>query len=68
MNPMPTRTPVANHSMRQTRRVTDFCGVWSETVESNHAERKAITLPHSPRTAVLNGAVPKSRIEAARET
>lgn len=43
-------------------------GVWCEIVESNHAEREAITLPHSPRTAVLNGAVPKSRIEAARET
>ena len=44
------------------------CAIWCETVESNHAEMEAITLPHSPRTAVLNGAVPKSRIEAARET
>ena len=44
------------------------CAIWCETVESNHAERKAITLPHSLKTAVLNGAVPKSRIEAARET
>lgn len=44
------------------------CAIWCETVESNHAEREAITLPHSPRTAVPNGAVPKSRIESARET
>lgn len=43
-------------------------GVWREIVESNHAEGEAITLPHSLRTAVLNGAVPKSRIEAVRET
>lgn len=42
--------------------------MWCETVEPNHAEMEVITLPHSPRTAVLNGAVPKSRIEAARET
>ena len=42
--------------------------LWCETVDSNHAEREAITLPHSLKTAVLNGAVPKSRIEAARET
>lgn len=42
--------------------------MWCETAESNHAEGKAITLPNSPRTAILNGAVPKSRIEAARET
>ena len=41
------------------------CAIWCETVDSNHVEREAITLPHSPRTAVLNGAVPKSRIEAA---
>lgn len=44
------------------------CAIWCETVESNHAERDAITLPQSPRTAVLNGSAPKSRIEAARET
>ncbi len=38
-----------------------------ETVDSNHAERKAITLPQTLKAAALNGAVPKSRIEAARE-
>ena len=42
--------------------------MWCETAESNHAEGEEITLPNSPRTAILNGAVPKSRIEAARET
>ena len=44
------------------------CAIWCETVDSNHAEGEAITLSHSFRTAVLNGAVPKSRIKAARKT
>ena len=44
------------------------CAIWCETVDSNHAERKVRTLPQTLRAAALNGAVPKSRIEAARET
>ncbi len=44
------------------------CALWCETVDSNHAEGEVRTLPQSLRAAALNGAVPKSRIEAARET
>ncbi len=44
------------------------CAIWCETVDSNHAERKVRALPQTLRAAALNGAVPKSRIEAARET
>lgn len=44
------------------------CALWCETVDSNHAEGKVRTLPQSLRAAALNGAVPKFRIEAARET
>lgn len=54
--------------MRQAVAAYGVCGVWREIVESNHAEGEAITLPLSLRTAVPNGAVPKSRIKAARET
>lgn len=54
--------------MRQAVAAYGVCGVWREIVESNHAEGEAITLPHSLRTAVLSGAVPKSRIKAARKT
>ena len=44
------------------------CALWCETVDSNHAEGEVRTLPQTLRAAALNGAVPKSRIEAARET
>lgn len=44
------------------------CAIWCETVESNHAEREVRALPQTLRAAAVNGAVPKSRIEAARET
>ena len=44
------------------------CAIWCETVDSNHAEREARALPQTLRAAALNGAVPKSRIEAALET
>ena len=44
------------------------CAIWCETVDSNHAEREVRALPQTLRAAALNGAVPKSRIEAARET
>ena len=44
-----------------------LCGVWCETVDSNHAEREVRALPQTLRAATLNGAVPKSRIEAARK-
>ena len=44
------------------------CAIWCETVDSNHAERDACVLPQTLRAAALNGAVPKSRIEAARKT
>lgn len=42
------------------------CAIWCETVDSNHAERKVRALPQTLRAAALNGAVPKSRIVAAR--
>ena len=44
------------------------CAIWCEIVDSNHAEREVRALPQTLRAAALNGAVPKSRIEAARET
>ena len=44
------------------------CVRWCEIVESNHAEREVRTHPQTLRAAALNGAVPKSRIEAARKT
>lgn len=44
------------------------CAIWCETVDSNHAEGEVRALPQTLRAAALNGAVPKSRIEAARET
>lgn len=42
------------------------CAIWCETVDSNHAEREVRAPPQTLRAAALNGAVPKSRIEAAR--
>ena len=42
------------------------CAIQCETVDSNHAERKVRALPQTLRAAALNGAVPKSRIEVAR--
>lgn len=42
------------------------CAIWCETVDSNHAEREVRALPQTLRAAALNGAVPKFRIEAAR--
>ena len=44
------------------------CAIWCETVDSNHAEREVRALPQTLRAAAMNGAVPKSRIEAASET
>lgn len=48
--------------------LSDPCAIWCETVDSNHAEREVRVLPHTLRAAALNGAVPKSRIEAVSET
>ena len=44
------------------------CAIWCEIVDSSHAEREVRALPQTLRAAALNGAVPKSRIEAACET
>lgn len=42
------------------------CAIRCETVDSNHAEREVRALPQTLRAAAMNGAVPKFRIEAAR--